>query len=688
LYVVAVGASWFGFWWCQVDFVTAPGQTSRPSNPRGHVNVDASGMRAARQFALVATLTGTVGTMAIPSALALDMPPQAPVTAPMSAPMSAPQSAPMGPPITKSAPTSVTPITPDQQTRVNGRVTYSRLLEFIDDGSVARLDVYDTGHSIVAEVNANGRTQTLVCDVPGITPTFLKKTEAKGVIMNVHTPEKPNPMFAILGDIAFPGLLIAGLLFFRNRPGGGGMPGMPGQNKAKIQMQPDTGVKFEDVAGIDEAKQELTEIVDFLKAPERFVKVGAKIPRGVLLTGPPGTGKTLMAKALAGEAGVPFIQSSAAEFIELFVGVGASRVRDIFKQAKEKAPCIVFIDEIDAIGRQRGAGMGGGNDEREQTLNQILTEMDGFEGNSGVIVVAATNRDDILDSALLRPGRFDRRVKVDLPDVDGREQILKVHLKNKKLAEGISVGEVAKRTAGMSGADLENLMNESAILTARRSKKAITMEEINDATDRVTAGIQGKALSNDSSRRLLAYHECGKALVGTLLPYHDPVSKVTLIPRGSRQSLTWFSPDSDQSLISLSSLRARITGALGGRAAEEVVYGKDQVTTNAGNDLAMVDQIARAMVTQVGMSGVGPIAIDQGGMLGPSYSEELGTSIDEAIGQISSEEYDKARLIISENRACLDKLSAELVEVETLTGDRIREIVSGFTEIPEKLSAV
>jgi len=688
LLVCAVGASWFGLWWCQVEFVTAPGQTSRPSNPHGHVDVGASGMHAARQFALVAALTGTVGTMAIPSALALDMPPQAPVTAPMSAPMSAPQSAPMGPPITKSAPTSVTPITPDQQTRVNGRVTYSRLLEFIDDGSVARLDVYDTGHSIVAEVNANGRTQTLVCDVPGITPTFLKKTEAKGVIMNVHTPEKPNPMFAILGDIAIPGLLIAGLLFFRNRPGGGGMPGMPGQNKAKIQMQPNTGVKFENVAGIDEAKQELTEIVDFLKAPERFVKVGAKIPRGVLLTGPPGTGKTLMAKALAGEAGVPFIQSSAAEFIELFVGVGASRVRDIFKQAKEKAPCIVFIDEIDAIGRQRGAGMGGGNDEREQTLNQILTEMDGFEGNSGVIVVAATNRDDILDSALLRPGRFDRRVKVDLPDVTGREQILKVHLKNKKLEEGISVEEVAKRTAGMSGADLENLMNESAILAARRSKKAISEEDINDATDRVTAGIQGKSLSNASSKKLLAYHECGKALVGTLLPYHDPVSKVTLIPRGSRQSLTWFSPDQDQSLISLSSLRARITGSLGGRAAEAVVYGTDQVTTNAGNDLQRVDQIARAMVTQVGMSGVGPIAIDQGGMMGPSYSEDLGAAIDQAIADITSEEYAKACMIIVENRNCLDKLADELVAVETLSGDRIREIVSDFTTIPEKLAAV
>merc|ERR1740138_394603 len=514
-----------------------------------------------------------------------------------------------------------------QPMRASGRVTYSRLLEFLDQGSVRRVDLYDLGRTAMAQVSVGGREQQLVCDLPGATSGFLERLQKAGVTIEVHTPEKPNEAFKILGDIAFPLIVILGLLFLRSQAGGagpGGMPGLGDQGKAEIQMTPETGVKFEDVAGIDEAKEELTEIVDFLKAPERFVRVGAKIPRGVLLTGPPGTGKTLMAKALAGESGVPFIQSSASEFIELFVGVGASRVRDIFSQAKEKAPCIVFIDEIDAIGRQRGAGMGGGNDEREQTLNQILTEMDGFEGNSGVIVVAATNRDDILDSALLRPGRFDRRVKVDLPDVDGREQILKVHLKNKKLAEGISVGEVAKRTAGMSGADLENLMNESAILTARRSKKAITMEEINDATDRVTAGIQGKALSNASSRRLLAYHECGKALVGTLLPYHDPVSKVTLIPRGSRQSLTWFSPDSDQSLISLSSLRARITGALGGRAAESVVYGEAQVTTNAGNDLQRVDQIARAMVTQVGMSGVGPIAIDQGGMMGPSYSEDLG----------------------------------------------------------------
>jgi cell division protease FtsH len=396
----------------------------------------------------------------------------------------------------------------------------------------------------------------------------------------------------------------------------------------------------------------------------------------------------LMAKALAGESGVPFIQASAAEFIEMFVGVGASRVRDIFKQAKEKAPCIVFIDEIDAIGRQRGAGMGGGNDEREQTLNQILTEMDGFEGNSGVIVVAATNRSDILDNALLRPGRFDRRVQVDLPDVKGREQILKVHLRNKKLEEDISVEDVAKRTAGMSGADLENLMNESAILAARRNLKAISSKEIDDATDRVVAGLQGTALVNNSSKRLLAYHEAGKALVGTLLPYHDPVAKVTLIPRGQAKSLTWFTPDTDQSLISLASLRARVAGTLGGRAAEQIVFGAEQVTTQAGNDLQRVEQICRAMVTQVGMSSAGPIAIDEGGMMGPSYSEDLASNIDKAIKEISDESYLVALKIVMENRACLDRISDELVEVETLTGDRLREIVSESTPIPEKLAAV
>jgi cell division protease FtsH len=569
-------------------------------------------------------------------------------------------------------------------------VTYSRLLEFVDEGSVRRIDLYDLGRTGVASVTVGGREQQLVCDLPGATSGLLEKLTAKGVQIDVHAPEKPNQLLQVLGDVAFPLLVIGGLLFFRSQQGGrGGMPGMPGfQQKKEIMIDAKTGVKFDDVAGIEEAKEELTEIVDFLKAPERFVKVGAKIPKGVLLTGPPGTGKTLMAKALAGESGVPFIQASAAEFIELFVGVGASRVRDIFKQAKEKAPCIVFIDEIDAIGRQRGSGMGGGNDEREQTLNQILTEMDGFEGNSGVIVVAATNRSDILDNALLRPGRFDRRVQVELPDVKGREQILKVHLRNKKLEEGVEIADIAKRCAGMSGADLENLMNESAILAARRKKKAISNTEIQDATDRVVAGLEGRALADDSQKKLFAYHEAGKALVATLLPYHDPVAKVTLIPRGQQKSLTWFSPDQDQSLISASSLKARIAGFLGGRAAEQIVFGTDQVTSNAGNDLQQVDRVARAMVTQVGMSSVGQIAIDQGGMMGPSYSEDLAGKIDLAIKELSDEGYLTALKIVVENRACLDKLADELYERETLNQEEVKKIVASFTEVPEKTAAV
>merc|ERR1719198_1229619 len=332
--------------------------------------------------------------------------------------------------------------------------------------------------------------------------------------------------------------------------------------------------------------------------------------------------------------------------------------------------------------------MGGGNDEREQTLNQILTEMDGFEGNSGVIVVAATNRSDILDNALLRPGRFDRRVQVGLPDVKGREQILGVHIRNKKLAEELDLKDVAKRTPGMSGADLENLMNESAILTARRNKKTISLQEIQDATDRVIAGLEGRALSDNASKKLIAYHEAGHALVGTLLPYHDPVNKVTLVPRGQAKGLTWFTPGEDQSLISTSTFKARIAGALGGRAAEQIVFGTSQVTTGAGGDLQQVERMARGMVTQFGMSDVGSLAIDQGGMMGPSYSEELGTKIDQAIKSISDEGYLMALKLVSENRACLDRITDELIEVETLSGERLREIVAEYTQIPEKLAAV
>mmetsp|Transcript_46635 Transcript_46635/g.133427 ORF Transcript_46635/g.133427 Transcript_46635/m.133427 type:complete len:588 (+) Transcript_46635:89-1852(+) len=456
-----------------------------------------------------------------------------------------------------------------------------------------------------------------------------------------------------------------------------------------LAMSEKPDVTYADVGGMDIQKQEIKEAVELpLTNVELYAQIGIDAPSGVLLYGPPGTGKTMLAKAVANQTTATFIRMVGSEFVQKYLGEGPRMVRDVFRLARENAPAIVFIDEIDAIGRQRGSGMGGGNDEREQTLNQILTEMDGFEGNSGVIVVAATNRSDILDSALLRPGRFDRRVQVDLPDVKGREQILNVHLRNKKLDEEISVGEVAKRCAGMSGADLENLMNESAILAARRKKKSISMEDINDATDRVVAGLEGRALADDAQKKLFAYHEAGKALVGSLLPYHDPVAKMTLLPRGQKKSLTWFSPDQDQSLISAASLKARIAGFLGGRAAEQIVFGTGQVTTNAAEDLKRVDQVARAMVTQVGMSSVGQIAIDQGGMFGPSYSEDLAAKIDVAIKELSDEGYLTALKIIVNNRGCLDELADELYEKETLDGAAIKQIISEFTEIPEKLAAV
>jgi cell division protease FtsH len=459
-------------------------------------------------------------------------------------------------------------------------------------------------------------------------------------------------------------------------------------------MEAKTGVTFSDVAGVDEAKEEFEEVVSFLKRPERFTAVGAKIPKGVMLVGPPGTGKTLLAKAIAGEAGVPFFSISGSEFVEMFVGVGASRVRDLFKKAKENSPCIIFIDEIDAVGRQRGTGIGGGNDEREQTLNQLLTEMDGFEGNTGIIVIAATNRVDVLDAALLRPGRFDRQVTVDVPDVKGRLEILNVHARNKKLSPEVLLEVIAKRTPGFSGADLANLLNESAILTARRRKDATTMSEVDAAIDRVIAGMEGTALVDSKTKRLIAYHEVGHAIVGTLLKHHDPVQKVTLIPRGQAKGLTWFTPSDDQSLISRSQILARIMGALGGRAAEEVVFGYPEVTTGAGNDLQQVTSMARQMVTRFGMSNIGPLALEGQGsdpFLGRSmgsssqYSEDVASRIDMQIRSIIQHCHDETVQIIKDNRVVIDQLVDILIEKETISGEEFRKIVAEYTELPEKI---
>ncbi|MEH1882557.1 MULTISPECIES: ATP-dependent zinc metalloprotease FtsH2 [unclassified Nostoc] len=582
----------------------------------------------------------------------------------------------------------------------NTRMTYGRFLEYLDGDRVSSVDLYEGGRTAIIEArdpDIENRVQRWRVDLPINAPELISKLKEKDISFDAHPMRNDGAIWGLLGNLVFPILLITGLFFlFRrssNLPGGPGQAMNFGKSKARFQMEAKTGVKFDDVAGIEEAKEELQEVVTFLKQPERFTAVGARIPKGVLLVGPPGTGKTLLAKAIAGEAGVPFFSISGSEFVEMFVGVGASRVRDLFKKAKDNAPCIIFIDEIDAVGRQRGAGIGGGNDEREQTLNQLLTEMDGFEGNTGIIIIAATNRPDVLDSALLRPGRFDRQVTVDAPDIKGRLEILQVHARNKKLDASVSLDAIARRTPGFTGADLANLLNEAAILTARRRKEAIALREIDDAVDRVVAGMEGTPLVDSKSKRLIAYHEIGHALVGTLLKNHDPVQKVTLIPRGQAQGLTWFTPNEEQGLISRSQLKARITGALGGRAAEEVIFGAAEVTTGAGGDLQQLSGMARQMVTRFGMSDLGPLSLEsqQGEVfLGrdwttrSEYSESIASRIDGQVRAIVEECYENAKKIVRDHRTVTDRLVDLLIEKETIDGEEFRQIVAEYAEVPEK----
>ena len=582
----------------------------------------------------------------------------------------------------------------------NTRLSYGRFLEYLDSERVQAVDLYDNGRTAIVQANdpqISGNTQRYRVDLPENAPELITKMRETDVAIDSHDNGDNGAVWGFLGNLIFPVLLIGALFFlFRRSNNAGGGPGQAmnfGKSRARFQMEAKTGVLFDDVAGVEEAKEELQEVVTFLKQPERFTAVGAKIPKGALLVGPPGTGKTLMAKAIAGEAGVPFFSISGSEFVEMFVGVGASRVRDLFKKAKENAPCLIFIDEIDAVGRQRGAGIGGGNDEREQTLNQLLTEMDGFEGNTGIIIIAATNRPDVLDTALLRPGRFDRQISVDAPDVKGRVAILNVHARNKKLSPEVSLESIARRTPGFTGADLANLLNEAAILTARRRKDAITLAEIDDAVDRVVAGMEGTPLVDSKSKRLIAYHEVGHAIIGTLVKAHDPVQKVTLIPRGQAQGLTWFTPTEEQMLISRSQLKARITGALGGRAAEEEVFGDAEVTSGAGGDLQQLTAMARQMVTRFGMSDLGPMSLESqnsevflgGGLMNRSeYSEEIASRIDAQVREIVGQCHQNARQIIRDNRVAIDRLVDLLIEKETIDGDEFRQILSEYTDIPEK----
>ena len=566
-------------------------------------------------------------------------------------------------------------------------IRYSDFVEAVQSNEISRVLISpDRGTAQVVENDGQRAVVNLAPD-----KDLLKILTDHNVDIAVQPNREPAAWQQAVGSLLFPLILLGGLFFLlRRAQGGGGNPAMNfGKSKARVQMEPQTQVTFGDVAGIEGAKLELTEVVDFLKNPDRFTAVGAKIPKGVLLVGPPGTGKTLLAKAVAGEAGVPFFSISGSEFVEMFVGVGASRVRDLFEQAKKSAPCIVFIDEIDAVGRQRGAGLGGGNDEREQTLNQLLTEMDGFEGNTGIIIVAATNRPDVLDSALMRPGRFDRQVVVDRPDYQGRLQILKVHARGKTLAADVDLDKVARRTPGFTGADLANLLNEAAILAARRQLTEIAMDEVNDAIERVMAGPEKKdRVMSEKRKRLVAFHEAGHALVGALMPDYDPVQKISIIPRGQAGGLTFFTPSEERmesGLYSRSYLQNQMAVALGGRVAEEIVYGEDEVTTGASNDLQQVARVARQMVTRFGMSDrLGPVALgrSQGGMfLGRDiaaerdFSEDTAAAIDEEVSQLVDEAYRRATEVLVANRPVLDELAEILVEKETVDAEELQELL-------------
>lgn len=583
----------------------------------------------------------------------------------------------------------------------NGGVSdwrYSEFINAVEKNNVEKVTFSSDGQRLLA-VDVDGNRYKL--DALPNDPELLKTLTDHKVDVTVLPAQPESSGADFLRSLIFPAILFGGLFLLSRRSGGGaggpgGMGGMGGpmdlqKSGARVSMVPETGVTFKDVAGVDGAKLELEEVVQFLKESERFTELGAKIPRGVILEGPPGTGKTLLARAVAGEAGVPFFSISGSEFVEMFVGVGASRVRDLFSNAKKNAPCIIFIDEIDAVGRQRGAGIAGGNDEREQTLNQMLTEMDGFEGNSGIIVIAATNRADVLDQALLRPGRFDRRVIVDLPDFGGRLNILKVHSKGKPMGKDVDLEQIARRTPGFSGASLQNLLNEAAIFTARRNKTEIGQEEVEDAIDRVTIGPEKKdSIMSAHRKELVAYHEAGHAIVGALTPDYDHVAKITIIPRGGAGGLTFFAPNEDRvdtGLYSRQFLEGQLAVALGGRLAEEIIYGDEQVTTGASNDLQRVTQVARQMVTRFGMSKeVGQLSLETGGggnpflgrqmaNPGPQLGSQVKTTIDDEVNALVAVAYNRAKRCLEDNRELLDKLAGMLIEKETVSAEDFQKLL-------------
>ena len=564
-------------------------------------------------------------------------------------------------------------------------VPYSTFLTEVEKGQVAEVTIQDRKITGTYK-NSNEPFTTNAPDDPELVSRLIKY----GVGVQAKPPEEGMPtLFAVLLNW-FPMLLLIGvwIFFMRQMQSGGGKAMGFGKSRARMLTETSGRVTFEDVAGIDEAKQELEEIVDFLKDPHKFQRLGGRIPKGVLLIGPPGTGKTLLARAIAGEANVPFFSISGSEFVEMFVGVGASRVRDMFEQAKKTAPCLVFIDEIDAVGRHRGAGLGGGNDEREQTLNQLLVEMDGFEANEGVILIAATNRPDVLDPALLRPGRFDRQVIVPNPDILGRERILKVHLRKVPLTPNVDAKVIARGTPGFSGADLANLVNEAALLAARRNRRAVSLTELEDAKDKVMMGTERRSMvMSEDEKKLTAYHEAGHALVMIRVPGHEPVHKVTIIPRGRALGLTMFLPERDKYSQSVRELKAMIASLFGGRVAEEIIFGEDMVTTGASDDIRKATEMARRMVTEFGFSeALGPLrysANEEEVFLGHSVtqrqnmSDETASVIDKEVRMFVEEGEAAARKILTEGIDDLHKLAEALLEYETLDAKDITAALTG-----------
>jgi cell division protease FtsH len=568
-------------------------------------------------------------------------------------------------------------------THEQDKLSYSEFWKDVDSGQIRRVEI--DGDKATAKIGE----KAYVTVVPPYEFDFATKLVQKGVDVNAKGTESSVSLLSMLFS-ALPFIFIVGLWFFlmRQMQGGGGRAMSFGKSKARLLTERHGRVTFEDVAGVDEAKEDLQEIVEFLRDPQKFQKLGGRIPRGALLVGPPGTGKTLLARAIAGEANVPFFTISGSDFVEMFVGVGASRVRDMFDQAKKSAPCIVFIDEIDAVGRHRGAGLGNGNDEREQTLNQLLVEMDGFEANEGIIIIAATNRPDVLDPALLRPGRFDRQVTVGNPDIVGREKILRVHMRNVPVAKDVEAKTIARGTPGFSGADLANLVNEAALLAARRGKRSVGMREFEDAKDKVMMGPERRSMvMTDEEKRATAIHEAGHAVVNIMVPGNDPLHKVTIIPRGRALGVTWSLPEADRLSYTKKWAEAKIAMSFGGRVAEQLAFGEDHLNTGASNDIMQATDLARRMVTEWGMSDLlGPLRYspnEQEVFLGHSVAQRQNVSgntaklIDEEIHRIVTEGEKKARQVLTDNRHLLDMLADALVEYETLSGEEVTALFNG-----------